>query len=82
SLKFAVVEAAEWERHGVRALDAPVESPSQHYALTEKHEGAVFTLGGQGYKVLRWEEHPAGSAILVEMHVAAYLFTRGLYDIE
>ena len=82
SLKFAVVEAAEWERHGVRALDTPLESPSQHYALTEKHEGAVFTLDGQGYKVLRWEEHPAGTAILVEKHDAANLFTRGLYAIE
>ncbi|GGR94932.1 DEAD/DEAH box helicase [Deinococcus sedimenti] len=82
SLKFAVVEAAEWERLGVRALDLPLESPSQHYALTEKHEGAVFTLDGQGYKVLRWEEHPAGTAILVEKHDAANLFTRGLYAIE
>ncbi|GGL96088.1 DEAD/DEAH box helicase [Deinococcus aerophilus] len=82
SLKYAVVEAAEWERLGPKALDTPLESPSQHYALTEKHEGAVFTLDGQGYKVLRWEKHPAGTAILVERYSAESLFTRGLYSIE
>ncbi|AIZ46207.1 ATP-dependent helicase [Deinococcus radiopugnans] len=82
SLKYAVVEAADWERLGAKALDAPLESPSQHYALTEKHEGAVFTLDGQGYKVLRWEKHPAGTAIIVEKFSAENLFTRGLYSIE
>ncbi|UBV42909.1 DEAD/DEAH box helicase [Deinococcus taeanensis] len=79
SLKYAVVDAADWERLGMRALDTPLESPSQHYALTEKHEGAVFTLDGQGYKVARWEAHPAGTAILVERHDTANLFTRGLH---
>ncbi|MBZ9749952.1 DEAD/DEAH box helicase [Deinococcus sp. HMF7604] len=78
SLKYAVVEGADWERLGSKALDTPLESPSQHYALTEKHEGAVFTLDGQGYKVLRWDEHPAGTAIVVERYEAANLFTRGL----
>ncbi|ACO45012.2 putative DEAD/DEAH box helicase-like protein [Deinococcus deserti VCD115] len=82
SAKFAVVEHAEWERLGARSLEAPLESPSQHYALTEKHEGAVFTLDGQGYKVARWEAHPAGTAIIVEKYDAASLFTRGLYSIE
>lgn len=82
SLKYAVVEAADWDRLGSKALDAPLESPSQHYALTEKHEGAVFTLDGQGYKVLRWEKHPAGTAIIVERFSAENLFTRGLYSIE
>ncbi|MFC4639125.1 DEAD/DEAH box helicase [Deinococcus hohokamensis] len=82
SAKFAVVESGEWERLGPRSLDAPLESPSQHYALTEKHEGAVFTLDGQGYKVVRWEAHPAGTAIIVEKFDAASLFTRGLYSIE
>ncbi|GMA15951.1 DEAD/DEAH box helicase [Deinococcus metallilatus] len=82
SAKFAVIEAEDWAQKGPRAFDAPLESPSQHYALTEKHEGAVFTLDGQGYKVTRWEEHPAGTAILVEKFGAANLFTRGLYVIE
>lgn len=82
SLKFAVVEISDWEKHGPKALDAPLESPAQHYAYTEKHEGAVFTLDGQGYKVVRWEKHPAGTAILVEKFDAANLFTRGLYSIE
>ncbi|PNY81734.1 DEAD/DEAH box helicase [Deinococcus koreensis] len=82
SLKFVVVEADDWARVGARALDTPLESPSQHYALTEKHEGAVFTLDGQGYKVVRWERHGAGTAILVEKFQAANLFTRGLYAIE
>ncbi|WP_034387889.1 DEAD/DEAH box helicase [Deinococcus sp. YIM 77859] len=82
SAKFAVVEEAEWVQKGIRACDAPLESPSQHYALTEKHEGAIFTLDGQGYKVTRWEEHPAGTAILVQRFDAANLFTRGLYSIE
>lgn len=82
SLKYVVVEAADWERLGVKALDNPLESPSQHYALTEKHEGAVFTLDGQGYKVLRWEKHEGGTVILVERHDTANLFTRGLYTIE
>ncbi|WP_412027839.1 DEAD/DEAH box helicase [Deinococcus yunweiensis] len=79
SQKFVVIEAADWEKQGARALDMPLESPSQHYAYTEKHEGAVFTLDGQGYKVLRWEKHRDGTAILVERFDAANLFTRGLY---
>lgn len=82
SAKFAVIEETDWEAKGPRAFDTPLESPSQHYALTEKHEGAVFTLDGQGYKVTRWEKHPAGTAILVERFDAANLFTRGLYSIE
>ncbi|MEF2279531.1 DEAD/DEAH box helicase [Deinococcus sp. YIM 134068] len=82
SAKFAVVEEADWETKGLRAFDTPLESPSQHYALTEKHEGAVFTLDGQGYKVTRWQEHPAGTAILAQRFDAANLFTRGLYAIE
>nr|WP_281378341.1 DEAD/DEAH box helicase [Deinococcus budaensis] len=82
SAKFAVIEETDWALKGPRAFDAPLESPSQHYALTEKHEGAVFTLDGQGYKVTRWEKHPAGTAILVERFDAANLFTRGLYAIE
>lgn len=82
SAKFAVVEETDWAQKGPRAFDTPLESPSQHYALTEKHEGAVFTLDGQGYKVTRWEKHPAGTAILVERFDAANLFTRGLYSIE
>lgn len=79
SAKFAVIEVGEWERLGLKAFDAPLESPSQHYALTEKHEGAVFTLDGQGYKVARWEAAPPGTAILVEKFAAANLFTRGLH---
>lgn len=82
SAKFAVIEESDWERLGAKALDAPLESPSQHYALTEKHEGAVFTLDAQGYRVKRWEQHPAGTAIIVERFDAANLFTRGLYSIE
>lgn len=80
SAKFVVIEAAEWEKHDLKAFDAPLESPSQHYALTEKHEGAVFTLDGQGYKVLRWEKTPKGTAILVEKFNAENLFTRGMYS--
>lgn len=82
SAKFAVIEAADWGTRGMRCFDSPLESPSQHYALTEKHEGAVFSLDGQGYKVLRWEEHPPGTAIIVEKFEAANLFTRGLYAID
>ena len=82
SAKFIVVEEGDWERLGAAAFNAPLESPSQHYALTEKHEGAVFTLDGQGYRVKRWEAHPAGTAILVEKFDAASLYTRGLYAIE
>ncbi|MCP2015852.1 DEAD/DEAH box helicase domain-containing protein [Deinococcus sp. HSC-46F16] len=82
SAKFAVIEETDWAQKGPRAFDTPLESPSQHYALTEKHEGAVFTLDGQGYKVTRWEAHPAGTAILVQRFDAANLFTRGLYAIE
>lgn len=79
SAKFMVVEAEEYARKGMAVLDAPLESPSQHYALTEKHEGAVFTLDGQGYKVQSWENTPRGTAILVEKFNAENLFTRGLY---
>lgn len=80
SAKFMVIEGEEYARHGLKALDTPLESPSQHYALTEKHEGAVFTLDGQGYKVQRWEQTPKGTAIVVEKFDAQNLFTRGLYS--
>ena len=80
SAKFMVVEAEEYARHGLKALDAPLESPSQHYALTEKHENAVFTLDGQGYRVQSWQASPRGTAILVEKFQADNLFTRGLYS--
>lgn len=82
SLKYAVIEREDWEKYGAKALEHPLESPSQHYAYTEKHVEAVFTLDGQGYKVVAWEKHPAATAILVEKHAAANLFTRGLYSIE
>ncbi|AAF09654.1 DEAD/DEAH box helicase [Deinococcus radiodurans] len=82
SATFAVIEEKDWQERGLRAFDAPLESPSQHYALTEKHEGAVFTLDGQGYKVLRWEDTARGTAIIVEKHLAADLFTRGLYSTQ
>ncbi|SEI88708.1 DEAD/DEAH box helicase domain-containing protein [Deinococcus reticulitermitis] len=79
SATYAVIEVNDWAQKGLRAFDAPLESPSGHYALTEKHEGAVFTLDGQGYRVLRWETHPPGTAILVEKYSAGDLFTRGLH---
>ncbi len=80
STAYAVVERADWEARGVASLAGAFETPSQHYALTEKHEGAMFTLEGQGYQVVRWEEHGGGTAILVERQSAAPLFTRGLYE--
>ncbi|AXG99635.1 DUF1998 domain-containing protein [Deinococcus wulumuqiensis] len=82
SATFAVIEEKDWQDRGLKAFDAPLESPSQHYALTEKHAGAVFTLDGQGYRVRRWEETPRGTAIIVEKHLAADLFTRGLYSTQ
>ena len=41
---------------------------------------AVFEQEGQGYRVTRWLEHPSGTAILVEKHAAAGIYTRGLYS--
>ncbi|ADV68635.1 DEAD/DEAH box helicase [Deinococcus maricopensis] len=79
SAKYYVVEEDAWTARGVACFQAPLESPSQHYALTEKHAGAVFTLDGTGYKVTRWEEHPAGTAILVQRYAAQDLYTRGVY---
>ncbi|AFZ66425.1 DEAD/DEAH box helicase [Deinococcus peraridilitoris] len=82
SSPFAVVELRDWEVRGVASLAGALEQPSQHYALTEKHLGAIFTLEGQGYRVVRWENHATGTAILVERHDAPHLFTRGLFTIE
>lgn len=82
SAKFVVIDEKDWAEKGVKALDTPLESPSQHYALTEKHEGAVFTLDGQGYKVTRWVPHDGGNVILVEKYDTKDLFTRGIYSVE
>lgn len=79
SAKFYVIEEGEWAKHGAACFNAPLESPAQHYALTEKHVDAVFELEGQGYRVTRWLEHQGGTAILVEKHAAAGIYTRGLY---
>ncbi|AWN24603.1 ATP-dependent helicase [Deinococcus irradiatisoli] len=79
SAKFAVIEESEWEKHGPRTFQAPLESPSHHYALVEKHEEAVFTLDGQGYKVKRWLPTSEGTAILVEKYDNQHTFTRGLH---
>ena len=80
--QYAVVEEAEWDRLGLRALEHPLESPNQHYALTEKHPEAVFSLDGQEYKVTRWEETASGTAILVKPYQADGHYTRGLYEVE
>ena len=77
---YAVVERADWEARGAASLAGALDTPSQHYALSEKHEGAMFTLEGQGYQVTRWEEHAGGTAILVERQSEGALFTRGLYE--
>ncbi|GAA4017616.1 DEAD/DEAH box helicase [Deinococcus rubellus] len=79
SAKFVVIEESEWDKHGPRALAAPLESPSHHYALIEKHEEAVFTLDGQGYKVKRWLPTSEATAILVEKYDNQHTFTRGLH---
>ncbi len=79
SAKFYVIDEAEWAKNGAACFNAPLESPAQHYALTEKHVDAVFELEGQGYRVTRWLEHPSGTAILVEKHATAGIYTRGLY---
>ncbi|WP_424949874.1 DEAD/DEAH box helicase [Deinococcus sp.] len=79
SAKFYVIDEADWAKHGAACFNAPLESPAQHYALTEKHVDAVFELEGQGYRVTRWTRHPSGTAILAEKHAAAGIYTRGLY---
>lgn len=79
SAKFVVIEESEWDKHGPRALAAPLESPGHHYALIEKHEEAVFTLDGQGYKVKRWLPTSEATAILVEKYDNQHTFTRGLH---
>ncbi|GHG02574.1 ATP-dependent helicase [Deinococcus piscis] len=78
----AVVEESAWDKEGVRSLHAPLDSPSQHYALTEKHPEAVFSLDGQDYKVTRWEKTPQGTAILVQPYVGGGQVTRGLYEVQ
>ncbi|PYE48709.1 DEAD/DEAH box helicase domain-containing protein [Deinococcus yavapaiensis KR-236] len=80
--KFSVVDARDWEARGEASLSATLEQPGEHYALTEKHEGAIFSLEGQSYRVVRWEEHASGTAILVEKHDAPHLFTRGAYSVD
>ena len=79
SAKFVVIEEADWDKHGPRALNAPLESPSHHYALIEKHPEAVFMLDGQGYKVKRWQLSSEATAILVEKYENQHTFTRGLH---
>ncbi len=79
SAKFYVIDEAEWAKHGAACFNAPLESPAQHYALTEKHVDAVFEQEGQGYRVTRWLNHQSGTAILVEKHAAVGIYTRGLY---
>jgi DEAD/DEAH box helicase domain-containing protein len=79
SAKFAVIEESDWDKHGGKMFNAPLESPSHHYALVEKHPEAVFTLEGQGYKVKRWVPGSEGTAILVERYEAQHTFTRGLH---
>lgn len=79
STTFAVIEAEEWLKKGLKAFDASLESPSQHYALTEKHVDAQFSLDGQAYKVVKWVETDRGTAILVEKTLEPQLFTRGLH---
>ena len=79
SAKFYVIDESEWAKGGAACFNAPLESPAQHYALTEKHVDAVFEQEGQGYRVTRWLEHPSGTAILVEKHAAAGIYTRGLH---
>ena len=78
----AVVEESAWDREGVAALRSPLDSPSQHYALTEKHPEAVFSLDGQDYKVTRWEKTPQGTAILVQPYLGGGQVTRGLYEVQ
>ena len=77
--KFYVIDESEWAKGGAACFNAPLESPAQHYALTEKHVDAVFEQEGQGYRVTRWLKHKGGTAILVEKHAAAGIYTRGLY---
>ncbi len=79
SAKFAVIEELEWDKHGPKAFQAPLESPSHHYALIEKHQEAVFSLDGQGYKVKRWLPTSEATAILVEKYDNQRTFTRGLH---
>ena len=79
SAKFVVIEESEWDKHGPRAILAPLESPSHHYALVEKHPEAVFALDGQGYKVKSWRPTSEATAILVEKYDNQHTFTRGLH---
>ncbi|RTR30299.1 DEAD/DEAH box helicase [Deinococcus radiophilus] len=79
---FHVIEQSQWDKLGTGALNFPLESPSQHYALTEKHEEAVFSLDGQDYKVTHWEKTPRGTAILVQPYAAGGQMTRGLYEVR
>ncbi len=79
SAKFMVVEEGDWEKYGTRALGTPLESPSHHYALVERHIDAVFTLENQGYRVKQWKETREGTAIIAEKYNAQQTFTRGLH---
>ncbi|MBB6100112.1 DEAD/DEAH box helicase domain-containing protein [Deinobacterium chartae] len=79
---FFVVESADWETHGERALARALETPGEHYAYLEKHVDAVFDLEGQGYRVERWQETAQGTVILVRPYTAGDLFTRGLFEVR
>ncbi|GGJ88014.1 DEAD/DEAH box helicase [Deinococcus aquiradiocola] len=79
SAKYHVVEEDAWQKYGAASFHAPLESPAQHYALTEKHVDAMFEQEGQGYRVTRWVPHRDGTAILVEKTQASGVTTRGLY---
>ncbi len=60
SAKYHVVEEDAWQKYGAASFHAPLESPAQHYALTEKHVDAMFEQEGQGYRVTRWVPHRDG----------------------
>lgn len=79
SAKYSVVDEEEWNGNPRRALDNPLESPSQHYAQLERHVDAVFHLEGKGYRVSRWQPVADSTAIIAAKYEAGDRFTRGLH---
>jgi len=76
--KFYTLEKAKFEREGVAAFKAALDSPSEHYARLEKHVGARSLLEGVPHEVVEWRGVGQDTALLLEARTFDPAeFTRG-----
>lgn len=75
--QFYVVEEDDYIEHDINCFNDAIETTDIHYAHLEKHEGALFSLDGESYKVIRWDTTPKGTAILVKKRENDGFVTQG-----